>query len=189
MMRNGLMPVLQWYLYRTVERLGSLGNAAMILFGLTAIAYFTLLCPLKTALEEVKQLSAGQAKPVLNAVATDADKLNAFQQALPSVSKRAGAIQSLMDIAIAEGLQPNEIAYKTAVRKEDPLSHYYVEFNLYAPYADIQHFLSVLLHKLNFVSIASLTFSRESIQDDYVEARVQLVFHFSRQPIELVGQR
>ncbi len=85
-----------------------------------------------------------------------------------------------MDIAIAEGLQPNEVTYKTEKRSGDPFSHYHVEFSLYETYPDIQHFLSVLLHKLNYVSLESITYNRETVKDDRVEARVHLVFHFSR---------
>lgn len=188
MTRNGLMQVLQWHLYRTVEKLGSLGNAAIMLLVLTVIAYFILLRPLTITLEDMKLLAVGQSQHTVNTEITDADRASAFQQALPSISKRASAIQLFMDIAIAEGLQPNEISYKTEVRSGEPFSHYHVEFSLYAPYADIQHFLSVLLHALNYVSIESLTLSRESVKDEDVEARVQLVFHFNRQTVALAGQ-
>jgi len=119
-------------------------------------------------------------------------KLSAFEKALPTVANRASALQSFMDIAIAENLEPNEIAYKTVNQIGDPFSHYHVQFALYAPYPAIQHFLSELLHQLNYVSIESLTYERQTVKDQSVEARVHLVFHFNRLAAEtttaLVGE-
>jgi len=184
MTRHKLMQVLQWRFYRTVERLGGVGLAAIVLLLFVLLAYLLLVRPLMANVAAEELAADGQSEPVAKVkVVTDTDRLNTFKQALPSVAQRTSAIQSFMDVAIAEKLQPNEIAYKTETRAEDPFSHYHVEFSLYAPYADIQHFLSVLLNKLNYVSIEALTLIRESVKDEDVDARVHLVFHFNQQQV------
>ncbi len=183
---NKIVSTLQWHLYRGFEKLGLLGNIAMVLFGLLIIAYFSLLRPLSQSVDEAKFLSKEQPNQTIKTTMTDEEQLGAFQKALPSVASRASMIQSFMDIAIAEDLQPNEIAYKTQNKAGDVLSHYHVEFSLYAPYPDIQHFLSLSLHQLNYVSIETISFNRESVKDENVEARIHLVFHFNQLPEQVV---
>jgi len=179
-MNGRFSALLQWHLHRMAERLGVIGNLAIALLVLAVAAYLLLLRPLSSELDAVKAASQEPSKREGRSGISDAERYDAFEQALPSIATRPSAIQSLVDIAISEGLQPNEITYKTENRLNDPFSHYHVEFGLYAPYPDIQHFLSVLLHKLNFVSIESITYNRETVKDDRVEARVHLAFHFSR---------
>ncbi len=179
-MGNTMVATLQWHLYRAFERLGYIGNLAIALFGLLIIAYFSFVRPLSLSLDEAKSLSIEQPNQIQQTAMTEEEELKAFQHALPSVANRASKIQSFMDIAIAEDLQPNEVAYKTEDNAGDLLSHYHVEFSLYAPYPDIQRFLSLSLHQLNYVSIENISFNRESVKDENVEARIHLVFHFNK---------
>ncbi|MFW5440281.1 MAG: hypothetical protein ACKE5M_06295 [Methylophilaceae bacterium] len=187
MINNNLLPTLHWHLYRIAEKLGNLGKIAIVLLVAAAIAYVVLLRPLSSSVDEARFLLTEQPEQELKQAMSDEERLSAFQKALPSINMRASAIQSFMDIAMSEGLQPNEVAYKEA-RLGVALSQYHVEFSLYAPYPEIQHFLSVLLHQLNYVSIESLTLNRESVKGEDVEAHIHLVFHFNRLPAQPSGQ-
>ncbi len=179
-MHSLFMSRLQWQLQRTYERLGWLGHVALALLLASAIAYAMLLRPLATQLVEINQSSTIKAKQVLPASVSNATRLNGFLAALPPVANRAVAIKSLMDIAAAEDLLLDEVAYKTYTKSNDAINHYHVEFSLIASYPEIQHFLSSLLNQLPFVSIESLAFNRDSAQDDVVDARIHLVFHFNQ---------
>lgn len=168
----------KWQVYRAIERLGALGNAALLLALATIVAYILLVRPLATQVAEALQpidLKPNQALP-----ASNADKLPQFLASLPSVANRASATKTLMDIAASENLLLDEVSYKTDIKPNDPINHYHVEFSLYASYPEIQHFLSALLNQMPFVSLESLTFSRESVQDSIVEARIHLIFHFRK---------
>ncbi len=186
-MRDSLS-TLRWHLHRVIEKMGYIGNAAIALLLSLLLAYLILVLPLQSHVSEAKALSTEQTSSPANVRMTEEEKFEIFEKALPSVDKRATAIQSFMDVAIEEGLQPNEITYKTENRVGDPFSHYHVEFGLYASYPKIQHFLNKLLQQLNYVAIASLTYHRETVKDSNVEARIHLVFHFNRLSAEASSQ-
>ncbi len=168
----------KWQIYRAIERLGALGNAALLLVLAVVVAYILLVRPLAIQVAEVAP--AFVAKQASSAPATNASKLPQFLANLPPVTQRASATKSLMDIAASENLLLDEVSYKTVTLPNDPINHYHVEFSVFASYPEMQHFLSSLLHKMPFISIESLTFKRESAQDEIVEARIHLVFHFSQ---------
>jgi Type II secretion system (T2SS), protein M subtype b len=169
----------KWQVYRAIERLGVLGNAALLLAVAAVVAYLFLARPLAAQLAEV--VPSAELKSTI-APESNADKLPQFLASLPPVAQRASATKTLMDIAASENLLLDEVTYKTDVKPNDAVNHYHVEFSLFASYPEIQRFLSTLLNKMPFVSIESLTFNRESAQDEIVEARIHLVFNFNQLP-------
>jgi hypothetical protein len=174
---QAILDQFKWQLHRAIERLGALGNAALLLALATSIAYALFVRPIAARLAAASQPFTMQKTTI--APETNASKLPQFLAKLPPISQRASTIKSLIDIAASEKLLLDEVTYKTVTLPNDPINHYHVEFSLFASYPEIQHFLSTLLNKMRFVSIESLTFSRETAQDDVVEARIHLVFHFN----------
>lgn len=172
---------LTWHAFRTAERLGALGLAGMLLLLVAAIAYLFWLRPLQRELETVEQMANMPAAPLAQTQSPE-QTLQAYLQSLPDVSARATAAQAVIHMAEQQGLTLDEVTYKTEVRQDDPLAHYHMRFSLYASYPEIQRFLSQLLHELNYVAIESLSLSRESVQDDIVEANMDLVLHFHQNP-------
>jgi hypothetical protein len=170
----------KWQVYRSLERLGALGNAALLLALAAVLAYLFLARPLAAKLAEAEM--PAMSKQATIAANSNADKLPQFLASLPPVAQRASATKTLIDIAATENLLLDEVTYKTITLPNDAVNHYHVEFSLFASYPEIQHFLSTLLNKMPFVSIESLTFNRESAQDEIVEARIHLVFHFNQLP-------
>jgi Tfp pilus assembly protein PilO len=170
---------LTWQAYRTVERLGALGLAGVLLLLVAAIAYLFWLRPLQRELETVEKIANMPAAPLTQTQSPE-QTLQAYLQSLPDVSARATATQSVIHVAEQQGLMLDEVNYKTEARQDDPLAHYHMRFSLYASYPEIQRFLSQLLHELNYVAIESLSLSRESVQDDVVEANIDLVLHFNQ---------
>jgi hypothetical protein len=166
----------KWQFYRTIERLGWLGNAALALLLAAALAYLLLLRPMAARLSDASQ--PVHLKPAQTQPASNATQLQQYLASLPPVANRASAIKALMDISATQNLLLDEVSYKIDTKPNDAINHYHVEFSLFASYPEIQHFLSELLHQMRFVSVESLTFSRESVQDSVVEARIHLVFHF-----------
>lgn len=170
----------KWQVYRSVERLGALGNAALLLALALGMAYLLMVRPIVNQLAETAP--AATVLQSTSAPETNAAKLPQFLASLPPVAQRASAVKSLIDIAGSENLLLDEVTYKTVSLPNDAINHYHVEFSLFASYPEIQHFLSSLLHKMPFVSIESLTFNREGVRDEIVEARIHLVFHFNQAP-------
>lgn len=168
----------KWQVYRSVERLGALGNAALLLALAVVVGYLFLVRPLAIKLSEAEMPAISKQTTI--APESNATKLPQFLASFPPLVQRASAVKSLIDIAGSENLLLDEVTYKTVTLPNDAINHYHVEFSLFATYSEIQHFLSTLLNKMPFVSIESLTFNRESVLDEIVEARIHLVFHFSQ---------
>lgn len=168
----------KWQVYRSVERLGALGNAALILVFVAGMAYLFAVRPMAAKL--AKTASPPVLAQTTIAPESNASKLPQFLVSLPPLSQRASAVKSLIDIAGSENLLLDEVTYKTVNLPNDAINHYHVEFSLFASYPEIQHFLSSLLHKTPYISIESLTFNREGVRDEIVEARIHLVFHFNQ---------
>ena len=169
---------LHWILLRLLERLGWLGNIAILMLLAALSTYFVMISPVEKALAEAIQLASAAPK-IADKQVTVADNLNTFLSALPPVSSRAASIKAVMEIAASENLLLDEVTYKVDNKVNDAISHTHIEFTIVANYSEIQHFLSTLLHHLNYVSIDSLIFSREAIQDKVVEAQIRLILHFN----------
>ena len=170
---------LQWTLLRLVERLNWLGCAGVLMLLAALPAYVWMIKPLNAELAATTQL-ANQPHQTTLTKATEADQLNAFLSALPKQANRASSVQAVMDIAAQEHVLLDDVTYKTDAKQNDAIHHYQVEFTLLASYSEVQHFLSTLLHTLNYVSIESIVLSREVVQDEVVEARIRLVLHFNQ---------
>lgn len=179
-MYNQFMFKLQWRLYRIFERLGWQGNTAMTLIIVAAIGYIMLLRPLAIELAGFNQASITKPKQAPSASESNDANFSRFLTALPPLASRANAVKSLMDIAATESLVLDEVTYKTESKLNDSINHYHVQFSLIASYPEIQNFLSTLLNQLPYVSVESLTFRRDNAQDELVEARMHLVFHFNQ---------
>jgi predicted PurR-regulated permease PerM len=151
---------LQWRLYRTLERLGIVGIIGFLLVVLAAVVFFIFLLPMQNQIHNFNH-DAVKTTVVVTKV-SQAEQLNSFLKQLPPVAAKAAAVKSLMRIAENQNLQLNEVSYKTVTRLHDPISYYHIEFSL-----------------LNFVSIESLSLSRESVKEDVVEAKFHLVLHFN----------
>lgn len=176
-MRSLLISKLQWRIYRALERLGFIGIIGLLLAVLATAVFFILLLPIQN---QIHSFNHETVKTIVDvSKVSQAEQLNNFLKLLPSVSAKAESVKSLMKIAANQNLQLNEVSYKTLTRLHDPISHYHIEFSLVANYADIQRFVSELMYQLNFVSIESLSLSRESVKDDLVEAKFHLVLHFN----------
>ena len=168
----------QWVILRSLERLGWLGGAAVLMLLAVLPAYFLVVSPVKMALAEATQL-ASMPHTTAQKPMTATDNLHAFLQALPPVSNRATSIKAVMDLAASKNMLLDEVTYKADNMLNDAISHTQIEFTVVASYSEIQNFLSTLLHQLNYVSIDALILSREVVQDEVIEARIRLALHFN----------
>jgi hypothetical protein len=167
---------LTWYGYRAAERMTWLGWLGLLSTLLALTLYVVWVMPKQT---ELNVLQTDRHAPVQQVQADPQQQLQAYLQTLPSSQQRGEAVQSVIDVAEAQGLQMDEVVYKTKTLQDDPILHYSMQFSLYAGYGDIQAFLSSLLHQIDTVSIESLSLQREHVRDDIVEARIRLVLHFN----------
>ena len=173
------MKRLQWTLVRTAERLGMPGQAALAL-ALLALLYLGLMVwPAQQRLAALETMPArmdapqAPAAPVLTPV-------NAFLATFPPSGTLSAQLQSLFDIAEQYQLDLGEVSYKWERRQDERLQRYHVSFAIDAPYPDVRAFLADVLAALPHAALDQLSFNRDSVQVDTVQATVRLTFYLVR---------
>jgi len=177
-MSDFMMPQLKWLAYRFVDNLRFLNKLTLALLAIVLISYVSVYRPQQLKLTSMAETSINKPSTaqITKPVAAD---LNAYTSQFPKLSMRAAKINTLIDIAKQQNILLDEVMYKSDTNSNQPLSHYQVAFSVFAPYPEIHHFLSSVLTQMPYVGIDSLNISRENVQENIVEARIQLTFYFA----------
>lgn len=169
---------LTWWVYRQIEQLGLLGIALLITL-VSAMLFYTLVYR-----PQLHELAVTQQAPhtptlVIKPTVTAEDRLLAFVQQFPSVTKRSDSVNTLFLLAAKQSINLDEISYKLEHHQEDALAHYHVDFNIVAPYPRTRQYLNALLVALPHASLDTISMHRESASSADVETRVRLTLHFA----------
>ncbi len=176
-MSDFMMPQLKWLAYRFVENLRFVNKLTVALLAIVLISYVSVYRPQLLKLASMAETSIN--KPNTAQITTSVADLSAYTAQFPKSSMRAAKINTLIDIAKQQNMLLDEVMYKSDTNTNQPLNHYRVAFSVFAPYPEIHHFLSSVLTQMPYVGIDSLNISRENVQEDIVEARIQLTFYFA----------
>lgn len=169
---------IKWLVYRLAESLSLIAKLAFTLLAVVLLGYVLVYRPQQQNLASLTATQNSKASTVQTIISPTAD-LGAYTAQFPNLPTRAAKINSLIEIAKQQNLLLDEVTYKSEVNDGQPLNRYQVVFSVFAPYPEVHHFLSSILTQMPYVAVDSLNFSRESVQDDVVEARIQLTFYFA----------
>jgi hypothetical protein len=169
----------KWRLFRAYESLSLLGKVGLFLILATLLVYYFIYQPQRKYFASLQLDSMMEQQPTTSKPAPHAN-LNQYISEFPSLATRASKLNQLVEIAKQQQLLLNEVTYKTESNIHQPINRYQVELSVLASYPAIHHFISSVLQKMPFVAIESLNLSRESRQDEAVEARIVLTFFFKR---------
>lgn len=173
-----MMPKLVWSMVRLVEKLSLISKLALFLLLLISLAYLLLYRPQLQSFQVLKAqlMSQSQAKPI--AANQQKNQLITYLAQFPITSARAASVGTLVDIAKQENILLDEITYKSDANADASFNRYHVSFSLFAKYAEVHHFLQSVLTQMPFVALETLNLSRETVEDELIEARIQLCFYF-----------
>lgn len=177
-MQNTLVQTFKWTLYRLSNRMSRVAWLAVSLIALAIFAYFLMVYPQINKLQSLK-IQASQASQ-LHAPINQANHLDNYVMQFPALTQRASKVDDLMALVAQHQLQLDEVSYKTEANKDAPLSRYMLTFSVFASYPEIHQLLNDILTQMPFVAIESLQLNRESVLDEIIEARIQLVFYFAK---------
>ena len=177
-MQNMLVPRFKWTLYRLNNRMSRLAWLAVGLMVLAIFAYCLMVNPQINRLHALK-LQASQANQ-RHAPSSQANHLDAYVKQFPALAQRASKVDDLMALVAQHQLQLDEVSYKTEANNDAPLSRYMLTFSVFASYPEIHRLLNDILTQMPFVAIETLQLNRESVLDEIVEARIQLIFYFAK---------
>ena len=181
-MSDLLIPQLKWRAYRVFERLSLLTKLSFFLLLMLLLVYMFVYRPQQMVLANLNSMYSANMRNkeagANNIKNSPAANLAAYNTQFPKLATRATKINALINIAKQQDLLLDEVNYKAESIPNESLSRYQVEFSLFAPYSEIHQFLSTVLSKMPYVALTSLDMHRDNVQDETVEARIQLTFYF-----------
>ena len=180
-MQNALAQTFKWSLYRLNKSMSRVAWLALGLIALAIFAYCLMVNPQINRLQALKS-QASQATH-LQAPISQANHMDNYVKQFPALAQRASKVDDLMALVAQHQLQLDEVNYKTEANNDEPLSRYMLTFSVFASYPEIHQLLNDILTQMPFVAIESLQLNRESVLDEIVEARIQLIFYFAKAAI------
>ncbi len=177
-MQSAISQTFKWTVYRLINRASHVAWLAVGLLALAIFAYGLIIYPQMNRLQALKQqanLATQMHKP-----SSQANHLDAYVKQFPALAQRASKVDDLMALVAQHQLQLDEVSYKTEANNDAPLSRYMLTFSVFASYPEIHQLLNEILTQMPFVAIETLQLNRESVLDEIVEARIQLIFYFAK---------
>lgn len=106
--------------------------------------------------------------------------LKAFYRFLPQESTASTQVEQVFEAADANGIDLDEAEYTMTRDRMANLSRYQVTLPVHGRYTDIRFFVIDLLNSMPALAINELTFKREDIHTQEVEARLRLTIYLGR---------
>lgn len=177
-MQNALAQTFKWSLYRLNNSMSRVAWLALGLIALAIFGYCLMVNPQINRLQALKQQA--NLATQLHKPSSQANHLDNYVSQFPALAQRASKVDDLMALVAQHQLQLDEVSYKTEANNDAPLSRYMLTFSVFASYPEIHQLLNDILTQMPFVAIESLQLNRESVLDEIVEARIQLIFYFAK---------
>ncbi len=168
-----------WQMHRGKDRLGVLGALGLGLLLLAIAGYLVWLRPLQHTLMQTIQAANVNQQIAYSPAQVQQVNVQRYLSALPNISQRNLAAQSIMHLVATNHLVLDEVRYQSELRQDSPIARYHMQFNVSANDQKVRELLSQILHEHDYVGIESLSLSRETVVDSAIEARVHLVMHFN----------
>lgn len=131
--------------------------------------------------EHLKQLIEAREKAVqLPQRSIDEERLQAFYDALGETRFAEQQIKSLFAIAAKNGLNLSHADYKFADDRNGRFQTYQVVVPVKGPYKAIRQFVEEILIAIPFASLDELTFKRDAIANNMLEARLRVTLYLNR---------
>lgn len=177
---------LQWTMARMLRLLGRPGVLAIGLLVIIPPFYFSALAPAQEHLEETRrsvlalreQARAGQS--VGYVLQRPDEQLAAFYRVFPEQRNSPKLLEKLAALAEKNGLGLNEGEYRTAPDKGGRLLRFQMTLPVKGEYRQIRAFLSELSAEIPALALESVQFSRQSVADAEVEARIRLALYLEQ---------
>lgn len=150
--------------------------------------YITVVKPARQELKEVRahlSILKNDEKQLVQTLQVEAGKapagqLDAFYQSFPSEDAVPDALAELIDIAKAQGLNPKQAEYRIIRNHPGELLSYQITLPIQGGYTKIIAFTFEMLGKIPNLSLDNISFHRQKIGDNQVEAMLWMTLYIKR---------
>lgn len=125
------------------------------------------------------RLASAPPAAAVTPVASANDNLRLFYDTLGEKRYAEQQVRTLFGLAAKAGLTLSQGEYKSGYDRNARLTTYQVTLPLKGSYADVWKFSLMALRAIPFASLDELSFKRENIGDQQVEARLRLTLYLA----------
>ncbi len=175
-------------LQRTLRRAGPLGLAGGVLLAASLVAWFGVIEPesthLNAALTESMQLQSRvrSALPTAREIReTPDEQLQRFYGFFPGTSTVPDWLAVIDHAAAKEHLVLQQGEYRIVRDRLGLLTRYQINLPLKGSYLQIAGFLQRVLKEIPIAAIESLSFERQQVGDQTLDAKLRLTLFFGRE--------
>jgi hypothetical protein len=171
-------------LNRRLEHLGWPGIVGLGLVIAVAGFYISVLGPQQTHLDEVRDELARARHDIASSDApeTPHDPRSAFYESLPVPRRLPAVLRDVFEAAGNQSLALKHGEYRLAPSHSGKVLQYQVTLPVRGTYPQIRRFLVEAMRKNRALSLQSIRFEREKIDDLNVEAKIRLDIFVAEQP-------
>lgn len=164
--------------------IGWAGGIGLALLGAAMVLTLTLIFPAQqeqTVLQaEVQKMTTHlQQTPVASPALNVRKQLDEFVATLPPHDALNNSLNALHDLAAAHHLALKDSAYRPAPNSSAAMQPLHISMKCEGSYTDLRHFLRAAAQTLPALAIEQLSFSRQKISDNRLEAVVEFSLFYS----------
>ena len=163
--------------------------AALFLLAACVVFYLSIVAPASHALADLKQsLDTMQHDEAhLKEVSRDVvrtsptGQLDAFYQKFPAESEVPDTLEKMIKLAQKKGLNPKQAAYRMVRNNPGELLSYQIALPIKGAYPSIMTYAFELLATIPNLSLDNVSFQRQKIGDDVIEATLKMTLYIKRE--------
>ena len=163
--------------------------AALFLLAACVVFYLSIVAPASHALADLKQsLDTMQHDEAhLKEVSRDVvrtsptGQLDAFYQKFPVESEVPDTLEKMIKLAQKKGLNPKQAAYRMVRNNPGELLSYQIALPIKGAYPSIMTYAFELLATIPNLSLDNVSFQRQKIGDDVIEATLKMTLYIKRE--------
>jgi len=175
---------------RSVSRrwLRILGKPGVLAIGILVVFppfYLSAIVPAQERMEEARRSTLSLREQILHAGSIGrepAAQLAEFYRIFPEERYSPQWLEKLVALAEKHGLSLNEGEYKATRGKAGRLMRLQMMLPVKGEYPQIRSFLSAMPAEIPIVALESVQFSRQSVAEPTVEARIRLALYLEQEP-------
>ena len=163
--------------------------AALFLLAACVVFYLSIVAPASHALADLKQsLDTMQHDEAhLKEVSRDVvrtsptGQLDAFYQKFPAESEVPDTLEKMIKLAQKKGLNPKQASYRMVRNNPGELLSYQIALPIKGAYPSIMTYAFELLATIPNLSLDNVSFQRQKIGDDVIEATLKMTLYIKRE--------
>lgn len=182
-----LQGCLRWTLRRLLRLLGRPGVLAIGILVVFPPFYFSAVVPAQEHLDATRRSALALREQARHAGKSSGhpqprpgEQLAAFYRVFPEERNSPQLLEKLAALAEKNGLGLNEGEYKATPDKAGRLMRFQMMLPVKGEYRQIRAFLAELSAEIPVIALENVQFSRQSVADSSVEARIRLVLYMEQ---------